>query len=93
MADTFKQDDDETSVMFRRWRNKQHEIFAIIPSEEWDRRGSVTVFDGCHCGGNYQACIRGSRPATPEEYAPLKRSMESAPYGYRVRVIKRRGTR
>jgi hypothetical protein len=46
--------------------------------------------------GQHGACSfawfhgRTHRPASPAEYADLKAELESAPYGYRLRVFKRR---
>jgi len=43
--------------------------------------------------GQHSACDLGwynqTRPATPEEYADLKRELESAPYGYKLKIYHR----
>lgn len=33
--------------------------------------------------------LRDTRPATPDEFAALKRELESAPFGYNLRVVER----
>jgi hypothetical protein len=102
----FKQDDEETPVLFRlsageKW-SKRHgrampcwrsayltAVFPTIP-------GSVSDPYSMSCYarvGQHSSCswewYRETRPAKPEDYASLKRELESAPYGYRLKVCHR----
>jgi hypothetical protein len=55
------------------------EVTAILPADPADVNGSASM-----------AWVNSkTRPATPAEYASLKQEMESAPYTYRLRVVKR----
>ena len=89
-------DADETPVVFRASRRKEPEgraaeITAVFPCEPATLQG----FDmSCYAQiGQHGACgqgwYNGTRAAEPEEYADLKRELESAPYGYRLKVYKR----
>lgn len=42
--------------------------------------------------GTYAGVMQHSRPATPADYAPLKRELEGTPYSYKLRVIAQRDT-
>lgn len=84
-------DSASTRVIFRYWRTAPHrgDIDAIlldVPATP----GRVMVY--CHVGqhgeGDYGAVIQHSRPATPEEYALLKRELEGI--GYVLEVCERR---
>lgn len=90
---TFEQDKDETPVLFRKRRGKQYEgeITAVFPTVP-----GTYEFHTCTCYahvGQHGSCDFGwyakTRPATPEEYASLKRELESAPFGYRLKIVKR----
>jgi hypothetical protein len=91
---TFKQDEDETPVLFRVHKLASYgrgEVTAVFPCEPGTYSGrymSCYAHVGQHgqCGlGWYQR----TRAATPEEYACLKRELEGAPYGYRLKVYRR----
>ena len=92
--ETFKQDDHETPVLFRIERRKGGEVTAVFPCEPDDMSGdSMTCYAhiGQHGGCSFEWLANGNhRRATPEEFADLKRELESAPYGYRLKVYKRR---
>ena len=91
---SFKQDDHETPVLFRVHRAPvKHggDVTAVFPAEPADIAGrTMTCYahvgqhGGCDIGWYHQ-----TRPATEEEYADLKRELESAPYGYRLKVYRR----
>ena len=82
-----------TRVVFRKW--KDGGVIALFPDIAEDRRGAryaCSCFEhvGQHEAADPDVVIRATRPATPEEYAPLKRELESAPYFYRLAVRRRR---
>ena len=67
-------------------------VFAMLPHEVDDRNGNVTSYQhlGQHSSADYAGCIDTSRPATEEEYAPLKAEMEDI--GYSLNVVQKRNT-
>jgi hypothetical protein len=82
---------EKTVVIFRKDPpSLGGDVFALFPYEE-GAPGFCTVYQ--HCGGHgsadYTGCVARSRPAKPEEYAALKRELESAPYKYVLDVRKR----
>lgn len=82
------QDKEETPVLFR-WSDG--EVTAVFPTIPADNSGRLMT---CYAHiGQHSAChpawLRDTRPAKPEEYADLKRELESAPYGYRLKVCRR----
>ena len=93
-------DEDITRVIFRRYFKKRDtwdcnydNIIALFPDEQNGRRpGMVNSY--MHMGQHGEAHIQGvmdeTKPATPEEYGPLKKELEKPPYNYRFKVIKRR---
>lgn len=88
----FKQDDDETPVIFRRWRGGPTGIIAIFPTDAGDMNvESCSSFEhiGQHAACHPRHVIANSSPAAETEYAELKTELESAPYGYRLKVYKR----
>ncbi len=100
----FEQDKEETPVMFRMPR-KERVRDHISGKMYWHQDGVVALFPAelgtydpgtcssyVHVGQHGSAdpgYIHRSRKATPEEYADLKRELESAPYGYRLKVYSR----
>lgn len=76
-------------VLFRRDRRKDGEVTAVFPTIPGSP-GHMTCY--AHIG-QHGSCSAGwlatTRPATEAEYASLRRELESAPYGYRLRVVKR----
>lgn len=86
---------DTIAVIFRVWR-KGGDVIALMPYEPHDNAGRYCVgFQhlGQHSAADYQGVMRDTRPATEAEYAPLLRELMSPPYGYVLRIIKRRGRR
>mgnify|MGYP001590209907 CR=1 FL=1 len=78
-----KRGTEQTAVIFR----VDHEgfVFALLP-EQNEGSGHCTTYEhaGGHSSGPYGANINQSRPAKPEEYAILKRSMENLGYNLKV---------
>ena len=91
MPDEFRQDDHETPVIFRADRGKDPEITAVFPCEPHDLQGlSMSCY--AHIGQHGGCCLEWyhkTRAAKPEEYADLKRELEAAPFGYRLKIYKR----
>ena len=90
----FTHDTEETPVLFRVARAAKRdgaEVTAVLPCEPHDMSGSSMT---CYAHvGQHGGCSTGwyntTRAARPDEYAGLKRELESAPYGYRLKVYKR----
>jgi len=84
--------DTITDVMFRVSLNDPTDVYALFPGEagtlDW-RTCMSYQHVGQHSSADYAKCIRASRPATPEEYASLRRELESAPYHYALDVVQR----
>src|SRR5450631_1711803 len=83
-------DQDETAVIFRRDRNGTG-ITAVFPCIPADCAGNL-MSCYAHIGQHGQAAhawFYACRPARPEEYEALKKELESAPYGYRLKVYHR----
>lgn len=91
---THKQDEEITPVLFRVHRApKLHgsDVTAVFPCEPHDTYGRTM---SCYVHvGQHGACDFGwyqrTRPATPAEYASLRKELESAPYGYRLKPYQR----
>ncbi len=85
----FKQDDEETPVIFR--KEKDGDIIAIFPCEVASIQ-DYTMSCYAHIG-QHSGCDLGwyhtTKAAKPEEYADLKQELEGAPYGYRLKVYRR----
>lgn len=89
-----RDDPDHAVVIFRKWRSGGKEVFALFP-EIYASEGSNGQYYlkyclsyqhlGQHGSAWYEYCIRASRPAKPEEYAELKRELESIGYKLSVR--------
>jgi hypothetical protein len=79
-----------TIVVFRKWK-EDGTILALFPDDIADYAGHCSSYAhiGQHSAADYAACIAASVPATPREYAALKRELESPPYHYRLIVRKR----
>lgn len=90
---TFVQDADKTPVIFRKYPNiRGGEVIALFPAElgTYDPRlCSSFVHVGQHGSADPLACIDNTRPAREAEYADLRKELESAPYGYRLKVYQR----
>ncbi|UGY15205.1 hypothetical protein HAP48_0042890 [Bradyrhizobium septentrionale] len=88
--------DNVTPVIFRACTFKEPEgraaeITAVFPAE-LGAYDANTMSCYAHLG-QHGICDVGwyirTRPATPEEYADLKRELEAAPFGYRFKVYDR----
>jgi hypothetical protein len=79
---------ETVKAVFRRDRGGI--VFAMFPYDIATHEGHCTCYEhvGQHSAADYTACIATSRPAKPDEYAPLLRELETR--GYNVQVIKRR---
>jgi hypothetical protein len=83
-------DTGATVVIFRKWPAREGGgIIALFPYEP----GTNDPFTcqsyehiGQHGPADVRGVVGGTVPATPGEYAPLKRELESAPYRYRLAV-------
>jgi hypothetical protein len=90
---TFTPDTEETPVVFRAERSGKFkgDVTAVFPCDPADSNGyEMTCY--AHIG-QHSGCSLGwyhtTRAAKPEEYADLKKELESAPYGYRLKVYSR----
>jgi hypothetical protein len=74
-----------TRVVFRFWR-ESYDVIALFPDIP-ETGGACMSYEhvGQHGGADYSHVVAQSRPATPEEYAPLKRELESIGYTLAVR--------
>ena len=82
----YQQDTEDTKVLFRM---SDGEVTAVFPGIAEDGN-----FVSCYAHiGQHGSCSRDwyhtTRPATPKEYVDLKAELEGAPYGYRLKVMKR----
>jgi len=81
-----------TRVIFRRWYRQCDGtgIIALFPGDDAGR-GMVQSFEhiGQHGPADLAGVIRRTKPAAEAEYADLMRELESEPYRYNLRVIKR----
>mgnify|MGYP001613672705 CR=1 FL=1 len=89
----FKQDDEITPVIFRKYGpGRGGEVIALFPAEAYDLQGylcSSYVHVGQHGSADPHHVVRYTRPAKPDEYAALKAELEAVPYGYRLKVYSR----
>ena len=79
----------KTVVVFRVFKD-DGDVVALFPELPADNNGRYSEsyqHFGQHCGADYEGLMRnGTRPATAEEYADLKKELESAPYHYNLDV-------
>jgi hypothetical protein len=83
-----------TTVVFRRWYRQEDGtgIIALFPEDD-EGRGMCSSYEhmGQHGAASYTGVVSRTRPATPDEYAALKRELENLrPYPYRLHVVQRR---
>jgi hypothetical protein len=85
-----------TPVMFRMDKcGRRKEVTAVFPYDEstvgkpWLRTCYAHI--GQHGACDWGWILQKTRPATPQEYEPLKRELERI--GYQLKVVKRRRTR
>jgi hypothetical protein len=84
-------DPDPTVVIFRKWPAREGGgIIALFPYEPADVESPLWCESYMDEGGwgraNYYAVLDGTAPALPDEYAPLKRELESEPLNCRLAV-------
>ena len=87
-----KNQENTTIVVFRKWKPKHgrmNDIIALFPGID-EGNGKCLSYEhvGQHGGADYQGVVSLTIPATPKEYAALKRELESEPFNYRFRVLK-----
>jgi hypothetical protein len=84
---------DITPVIFRVWpKSEGGDVIALFPTIPYDRRGyecQSYQHVGQHGGADCAGVIRRTRAAKPEEYAALKRELESPPFEYKLKVYAR----
>lgn len=80
-----KKDIEITEVIFRK---DESGVFAIFPYEIYNKH-LITTYQhvGGHSSGDYDYCIKSSKPATEEEYIDLFDELESI--GYDLKIIKK----
>lgn len=90
-----KRDPEEVPVLFRVWKDggDVDAYFPTIPHDDAGRFCVCYARIGQHSAADLAGCVRRTRPAKPEEYAALKRELESYPYEYKLRVIQRTPSR
>jgi hypothetical protein len=80
--------DDSTTVIFRKYGDG--EVIALFPYELANVDSPWPCVSYMHVGQHGAADLAGvmghTEPATPDEYAPLMRELESQPYRYRLTV-------
>ena len=81
----------KTKTIFRKFKDNGDIIalFPEIPSDYIGRYCDSYVHIGQHGSANYQLVIKNTVLATPEEYAELKRELETH-YNYEIEVYQRR---
>ena len=88
------EDNEVVPVLFKIGRDKAEAAYGVTAVFPTVAEGGGTVSCYAHVGQHSAASPawakdRKLRPATPEEYAPLKREPEAQPYGYRLKVVSR----
>lgn len=81
---------DATVVIFRKWNNGQ--VIALFPMEPVTYNPAYCEsFEhiGQHGAADPHGIVLRTTAASPDEYAAVKRELESAPYGYQLEVRKR----
>lgn len=83
---------DAVAVVFRKWNTRNGGgIIALFPAEQHSPGACMSYeHDGQHGGADYDGVLSLSVPATPAEYANLKRELESYPFHYNLKIRKRR---
>jgi hypothetical protein len=68
------------TAIFRVFKSGMKEVIALFPevvADNYPPHCLSYMHVGQHGAADYDGVIRGSRPATPEESAPLRRELES----------------
>lgn len=80
-----------TKVIFRKWKNNRG-IIALFPELPGScHPGTCMSYEhvGQHGAASLSLTHAHTTLATEQEYRDLKRELESDPYGYRLKVLKR----
>lgn len=88
----YRDDEAVTTVIFRKWYKAQDGtgVIALFPDVPGDGPMCQSYEHvGQHGSADAAGVISRTKPATPEEYAALKRELEAAPYHYRLKVVRR----
>jgi hypothetical protein len=85
-------DSEPVPVIFRAVKSGDHigtvdAFFPTLMGTNDPHTCTVYTHVGQHCTGS-RDYYKATRPATPEEVAPLKRELESGPFNYRLEVRK-----
>jgi hypothetical protein len=87
-----ERDEHKTDMVFRVDTSKEFkgDVFVLFPHEVADFDGGVVSYQsvGQHSAADYVFCMGKSRKANEEEYAPLKKEMETL--GYNVNLVSKR---
>lgn len=87
-----QKDTEKTDVIFRVDITKQFkgDILAIFPHDVQTYKGEIGLYAhvGQHFHGDYNVCLKTTRPATESEARDLKTELENC-YGYNFNIIKR----
>lgn len=82
-----------TDVIFRVWpKSEGGDVLALFPGDPGTNSPytcSCYQHIGQHGSADPQGCIADTKPAKVSEYAALKLELESEPYNYNLRVVKR----
>jgi hypothetical protein len=81
-----------TRAVFRKWGAREGGgVIALFP-DICEGPGRVSSYEhtGQHGGADYDGVVRRTVPASPQEYATLKRELEAAPFYYTLKAVKRR---
>jgi hypothetical protein len=82
---------EQTAVIFRVFKDGGGVValFPELPGGNNPRYCESFQLLGGHCSASPELTRGYTRPATPEEYAAVKRILEGARYGYNLRVLTR----
>ncbi len=72
-----------TPTVFRRWRDDPQDIVALFPTIPGTNDPDTCMAYarvGQHSSADYRSVIRGTIPATPTEYAELRKELERIGY-------------
>lgn len=80
-----------TPVVFRKWKESGSLIalFPGIPATINAQYCETFEHVGQHSAGDYYGLIDQTYPANPDEFEELKKELESAPYSYNLKPVKR----
>jgi hypothetical protein len=84
-----ERDKHTTDVIFRKFKDGQQEIIAVMPHEVCDITGSVTSYMhiGQHGACDYNEVLKTTKLATPTESLALYTELEKL--GYNLLVIRK----